>query len=175
MDFNNLDLTFDVDPIYFWSYAHQTFLVSMSHPSFTLYIYISNLLILLLSRGACLIRLTNTGNNNWRHLNYCSQSNIRIHKEKNYLEQLQAGRPSCIHCPPFYHHQSCLLGKNMYNFPVNWYNRLHMDLIQGIHRYLKSKAKTISSWIINYMQFQAMVICWGWKLCIIPVQPSSSA
>src|SRR5664279_1463792 len=41
MDFNGLDSAFDVNPIYFWSYAHQTFLVSMSHPSFThIYIYI---------------------------------------------------------------------------------------------------------------------------------------
>ena len=40
MDFNGLDSAFDVDPIYFWSMSHQTFLVSMSHPSFTLYIYI---------------------------------------------------------------------------------------------------------------------------------------
>ena len=38
MDFNSLDSAFDVDPIYFWSYTHQTFLVSMSHPSFTLII-----------------------------------------------------------------------------------------------------------------------------------------
>ena len=38
MDFNGLDSAFDVDLIYFGSYAHQTFLVSMSHPSFTLII-----------------------------------------------------------------------------------------------------------------------------------------
>ena len=37
IDFNGLDSAFDVDPIYFGSYAHQTFLVSMSRPSFTLF------------------------------------------------------------------------------------------------------------------------------------------
>ena len=48
MDFNGLDSTFDVDPIYFGSYAHQTFLVSMSHPSFTQkLIYITSKVLIL--------------------------------------------------------------------------------------------------------------------------------
>ena len=34
MDFNGLNLSFKADLIYFWSCAHQTLLVSMSHPSF---------------------------------------------------------------------------------------------------------------------------------------------
>ena len=39
-DFNGLDSVFEVGPIYFWSCAHQTLLVSTSHPSFTLLYYI---------------------------------------------------------------------------------------------------------------------------------------
>ena len=34
MDLNNLNLTFEVDSIYLWSCAHQTLLVSTSHPNF---------------------------------------------------------------------------------------------------------------------------------------------
>ena len=34
VDLNSLDSTFEVDPIYFWSCAHQILLVSTSHPNF---------------------------------------------------------------------------------------------------------------------------------------------